>query len=232
MLASAEQSAAAYGAVRARIATVFASLSEDDLARPVPACPAWTVKDLAGHLAGNAEDVANVNLEGVASEAWTDAQVQRARERSLDELLDAWATNGATVEQLLPHAPPGPAAQLVFDTCTHEQDLHGALGRIGDRDHDQLPIALTFMAHTLDGAIRGLGLPTLELRTDHEHWVLGDGEPDVRFEGTRFDLLRGLGGRRTRDELTALVTLGSFEPFELLFAPPSPLRLPERSLGE
>ncbi len=232
MLATAQESADAYGALQARIAAVLATLDADQLRRQVPACPAWSVADLASHLVGNARDLTTGNLEGVASDAWTDAQVQRGRGRPLAELLDEWAADTASVQTLLPHAPPGPAAQLIFDTCTHEQDLHGALGTVADRDHQQLPVALSFMASTLDGLVRGLDLPTMELRTEHDQWVLGDGDPQVCLQGTRFDLLRALGGRRTREELTALVTHGSFEPFELIFTPPSPLQLPTASLGE
>jgi uncharacterized protein (TIGR03083 family) len=232
MLPTPEKSAEAYGAVRARVTATLERLTADDLARAVPACPAWTVHDLVGHFVGEARDLANGNIEGAGTDPWTDGQVQWARTRSLDELLSSWSETGPTVEAVLPHAPASPAAQLVFDVCTHEQDLAGALGTVANRDHDQLPVALGFMANLLDGYTRGVGLAAVELVTPQERWLAGDGDAGIRIEGTRFDLLRGLGGRRTRAEVDALVTLGSFEPFAVLFGEGSPIHLPERSLGE
>lgn len=232
MLPDPADCAAAYGALRRRITAVVEDLDEGDLQRPVPACPAWSVADLVGHLVGAARDVSRLDLEGVASDAWTDAQVQRARGRPVAELLAEWAVDGPATEDLLRGAPAGPASQLVFDTCTHEQDLYGALGRVGDRDHEQLPIALAFVVDALDGIVRGAGLAATELVTPQDRWLLGEGPIGVRLEGSRFDLLRALGGRRTRDELDALVTAGSFEPFEVLFAESSPIHLPAAPLGE
>jgi len=232
MLPSTQDSADAYGALHERIAAHIATLADEDLERTVPACPDWTVHDLIGHLVGEARDVASLNIEGAATDAWTDAQVQWARPLTLTELLDDWAEHGPAVAALLPHAPPASASQLVFDVCTHEQDLHGALGTIGPRDHDQMLVALGFVGHTLDELVRELGLVTIELVTASDRWVAGDGEVGMRIEGSRFDLLRATGGRRTRDELDVLVTLGSLEPIEILFAERSPLHIPEHSLGE
>ncbi len=232
MLPSTEASAAAYGELRARITTTLEPLGADDLARQVPGCPAWSIADLVGHLVGNARDVSTLNLEGAASDRWTDAQVQRAKGRPLADLLADWAADGPAAEALLVHAEPGPAAQLVFDTATHEQDLYGALGVVAAREHDQQPVAFGFITSTLDNLIRGLGLPTLELRAGDLAWVLGEGEPAVRIEGSRFEVLRSLAGRRTRAELDALVTLGDLDPYLLIFGEGSPLQIPTTSLGE
>jgi hypothetical protein len=42
---------------RERLLALGAELGAADAARPVPACPDWTVKDLYAHLAGVAADV-------------------------------------------------------------------------------------------------------------------------------------------------------------------------------
>lgn len=232
MLPDPELSAAAYGSLRSRISDILRSTTQEERRLTIPACPAWNVTDLAAHLAGNARDLVTGNLDGVASDPWTAAQIERAAGSGVDELVDEWSEDGPTVEALLANGPAAPVAQLIFDTCTHEQDLISALGRTGGRDQPEQAIGISFMASTLDSLSRGLQLPAIALESPGQSWFAGEGDAEIRMEGTLFDLLRALGGRRTADEIDALCTHGSFEPYLLIYAEPSPLRLPARSLGE
>src|SRR5262245_55864456 len=67
---------------------------------PVAACPQWTVKNTISHLAGVAADVLAGNLEGVATDPWTAAQVDARRERSLADILDEWEADDPQVEAM------------------------------------------------------------------------------------------------------------------------------------
>ena len=78
--------AALYRESRQRVGTLL--LSVDDAAPlDVPATPAWNAHEVLAHLAGVAEDFASGNTDGAPGEAWTAAQVERGRDRSVDALL-------------------------------------------------------------------------------------------------------------------------------------------------
>jgi uncharacterized protein (TIGR03083 family) len=111
------------------------SLSESQGRVNVAATPEWTVSDNFAHMAGVADDVLAGRLEGVATDPWTEAQVQARRGRSLSELLEEWESKAPAVEDLLMPMADQIDPRLVIDLWTHEQDVRGALGIPGgDRD--------------------------------------------------------------------------------------------------
>ena len=111
------------------------SLSESQGQVNVVATPEWTVSDNFAHMAGVADDVLAGRLEGVATDPWTEAQVQARRGRSLSELLEEWESKAPAVEELLMPMADQIDPRLVIDLWTHEQDVRGALGIPGgDRD--------------------------------------------------------------------------------------------------
>lgn len=65
--------------------------AQDAIARKVPACPEWTIKDVIAHLAGLAADWRAGNLAGYSGDASTARQVAERRDRSIDDLLAEWA---------------------------------------------------------------------------------------------------------------------------------------------
>lgn len=179
----------------------------------VPACPDWTVRQTVAHLAGVAQDVASANLEGVASEAWTRAQVDRLGRNSIDELLDLWGESidllVGQVAQLSQGSPELAAGQLVFDVLTHEHDIRGALGEPGSRTGDlSYEVALGFLATMLDLTFQHTGRAAMRLTTPSIGTVqLGD--PDAAtdqlvIEVSDFDALRAFGGRRSVRQLLTL----------------------------
>jgi uncharacterized protein (TIGR03083 family) len=226
--------APAYAALRARVTDLVAgALAADRTAaeRAVPACPEWRVRDVVGHLAGACEDVLAGRLDGVASEAWTEAQVSRHAEDDVTDLLRTWNTAAAELEEIVPQFPPAPAAQWVFDAVTHEQDLRGALGMPGARDSDAVGIGVTFLLHAFGGFVERAGLPSVGVRTEARSWAVGPEPAEVCFEVSEFELLRALAGRRTAEEVRALAVAGEPEPFLAFFAD-GPLRLRAVSLAE
>ena len=192
----------------------------------MPACPDWTVKDVVAHLAGACEDILAGNLDGVATDAWTGAQVERHRDATLAEVVDLWGVVGPSVEAITGAFPASAAAQWVFDATTHEQDLRGALRRPGARDADNVAIAAAFLASSLDGLVRAQGLPTLALRLDSDPaLVLGEGEAAATLRATRFAFVRAFGGRWSLDQVRGLAWDGDPEPYFAMFGavlkPPS-----------
>ncbi|MBX7435524.1 hypothetical protein JDV09_26035 [Mycobacterium sp. Y57] len=220
-LKSGADAAAAYRLIRERVDTLLRGRA-DVAERVVSACPAWTVRQTLSHLAGGAQDVASQNLDGVATEHWTRAQVDRLSNTGIDELLDLWAQAIDQVTALVDQ--PGlefPAGQLVFDALTHEHDIRGALGEPGARSADPaLAVAVAFLSTAYDQSARKAGLPVLVLTTP-EAGSLQLGDPDtvserVALSVSDFEALRAFGGRRSHRQLLALPWQG--DPTRVLAA--------------
>jgi len=227
-------SMAAYRAVRERVTGVLAGVDDGVAATtPVPACPGWTVTELAGHLCGVCVDILEGNLDGVGTAPWADAQAERFAPLGLAALLAQWNEVAPQVEALGPAFPPRPASQLVFDVTSHEHDVRGAVGVPGGRDAEALAVPLEFLAGALDARVRHEELPTLRLRAD-DGWssTAGDGSPEVELRATSFELFRSFGGRRSLDQIRALDWSADPEPYLASFFTDTPLTPPERPLVE
>ncbi len=177
---------AAYVAARARIVEMLRSVPAHDASRIVPHCPAWTVAELASHVVGAVDDILTGRLEGVTTEAWTQAQVDRLRGRSLSQLADHYEASATAFDAVLPLIPSPVNSQLVMDAVTHEHDLRHALDRAGARDSDAVEVGLGWL---LD---RGAGpQPALV-------------DALIASGCSSFDLLRTLTGRRSIGQIAAL----------------------------
>jgi uncharacterized protein (TIGR03083 family) len=152
------------------------SLVSDDVADlPVAATPAWNVHDVVAHVAGIVEDGLAGNMAGAPGEAWTAAQVERGRSKSVSELVAQWTAGSPLMEAFLSSPDGGMRWQAVADLHTHECDLRTALGR------------------------------PLEVPDEFLSWVqpiLIDGLSDV-VDAPAMEWFRGRFGRRTADEVRA-----------------------------
>jgi uncharacterized protein (TIGR03083 family) len=188
--------AAAYREIRARVTEVVRAADPSALEAIAPATPEWRVRDILAHMSGVNTDIVNGNLGGVASDAWTDAQVTTRREWAVEELLDEWETNGNVVEANA--AMLGSAAgQWVYDACTHEHDIRHALGAPGARDSEAVAIGFVWGAKVLGDGLDRQGAPGLVLETDGGGTVVGNGEPRATVRVDRFELIRAMTGRRS-----------------------------------
>jgi uncharacterized protein (TIGR03083 family) len=124
-----EQIPALYRGVRERITAFVRGLPDGADQTVVPACPAWTVHDVIAHLVGITDDAIAGRMQGVTTDPWTAAQVERGRGVPTAELLERWDRQGPMIEPGLVASP-----LAVVDAVTHEHDLYGALGRAVERD--------------------------------------------------------------------------------------------------
>lgn len=220
----------AYSATRRRVIDLVTGLSDEEVHRRVPACPDWSVRDVLAHLAGIAVDATKGELEGVGSPEWTQRQVDERKDLSLDELLAEWGEAGAQIDGALEYFPKAAASLFVGDTLTHEHDIRLPLNRPGDRDVDAIPLAVDGYVRWFGRRLRENDLPSVTVRAEGLEWVAGKTEPTVSVEApTVFDLLRGLTGRRTRDEIAAFTWSAEPEPFLDVF---SQYGMPAAPLGE
>ncbi|HEX2196557.1 MAG TPA: maleylpyruvate isomerase family mycothiol-dependent enzyme [Actinomycetota bacterium] len=227
-----------YAATRRDLAAFVSSLADDELERPVPATPEWSIRDVVAHLAGVAQCVAAGDFPreffvAIGSEAgvraineWTGRQVETRRGPRLQDLLDEWEGATAAIAPMMRGDVPWPegvipvaAHVLTTDLAVHQQDVYGAVGLVKDRDAAPIRIGFATYAAGADLRLKASGGPALRFVTERKEVVAGDGDPVATVRGTHYELFRALSGRRSPDQLRAYEWEGDPEPFLELFYP-------------
>lgn len=216
--------AAAYEETYAAVLGLLGDLDDRQLATVIPACPAWTVRELVAHLAGGAEYAVSARFPAVdvhgpwaarqaIVDAATAAQVNARRGLSLDQVLTEWAGYVRVLGRMLRGEQPFPPGSLpavpwmvVGDLAAHAQDLRGTFHRPGDRDSAGVSLGLEHYVSRLGHRITAADLPALRLRTEQRAYVAGldHGAPDATVTASPWELFRALSGRRSRSQLRAL----------------------------
>ena len=215
-----------YQRTRERVCTLLLDATPDDLARTVPACPDWTVQDLAAHLVGTPAELAAGRFpSGGDFTSWLQDIVDARRGADVASLVDEWRTLDAAIEPML----QGPAALMFGDVAVHEHDLRGALGR---PDHDALEVdaIVTFSLESLADRALNAGVGAVVVESDRGTWRSHDDDAGWTLHVEPWEAVRAVYSRRTADELRALPAEGDAEPYLALIA--AHLPLPEHSLGE
>ena len=75
------------------------------LDRIVPATPRWRAHDVLSHMVGVTDDVVHGRMDGLASNTWTQAQVDARSNISPTDLLAEWDEYAPQFEELLGAAP-------------------------------------------------------------------------------------------------------------------------------
>ncbi len=202
-----------YADVRLRISDLVRDLPEGEARTPVPGCPGWTVHDIVAHATGIVADVVSGNLDGVATDSWTQTQVEQRRDTPLTDVLDEWAKYATTFEPGLDDAPKGYSRTLTIDLVTHEHDIRGALRRPGARDSEAYVVARKGYAVTLAKVLAERGIPGLRLASDDWSFDAGD-DPAVTVRAPdSFEFFRALAGRRSRAQVLAYDWSGDPTPY-------------------
>ncbi len=186
-----------YAEGRARITELVRDLDDDALAKRVPHCPEWTVKEVVAHLTGVCADIINGRIDGVATEPWTARQVEERRDRTMAEILDEWSEFAPKCEDIA-HTFGGAEVRWLGDLTAHEHDLRTALGKPGARDSEALATVLPWFVEWLGTEHR----PALRIITrEGDDLVMGQGQPTATLRGSRFDVARALTGRRSAEQI-------------------------------
>ncbi|MBW0103131.1 maleylpyruvate isomerase N-terminal domain-containing protein [Pseudonocardia sp. KRD291] len=192
----------------------------------VPACPAWTVRDLFSHMVGLGSDVVAGDEPDDHNETWTRKQVTARADRDVASLIAEWeATAEPLREWMRAHG-----TRPLGDVTIHEQDLRGALGEPGAQDTP----ALAAMRDTFVGRFgKKLGdLPPIALVGPSWQWVSAGSVDDaaVLVRAPDFDLARAVMSRRSANQLRAWTERGDVGPYLEAFAVLG--SLPEADLTE
>ncbi|MET9731326.1 maleylpyruvate isomerase family mycothiol-dependent enzyme [Streptomyces sp. NPDC006458] len=172
------------------------TLPEEDFARPAPACPGWTVRDLLAHSSSALTRVVESRFEkdsfspaandrDIAERAgWSDQQVVDELERGMTEAGAVIARAGGVLDA------------VGLGEWVHAGDVRDALGRPGAYAGEGLPHALALLA----GVTRHKAhVPLIaDLDEADEPLLLGEpsGErPPARYIGDAPTLVRLYAGR-------------------------------------
>lgn len=193
-------------------------------ATPVPACPAWTVRDLFAHVTSVAKLSALSLGFGDDPQVTVDREIAARAGDTLSEIADEWESLLPKVEEKFAGNGPVP---LVVDVVTHEHDLRAALGP-EYRDHTAGRDAA--LSATV-AWVRYLGLvgdPGILLRSPTSQARFGG--PEIGCEVgvcDDWEMLRLLGVRRSAEQLENYPCTGDRS---LLYAVTSRYPLPEKPL--
>ncbi|MFY9480472.1 MAG: maleylpyruvate isomerase N-terminal domain-containing protein [Ilumatobacteraceae bacterium] len=185
-LLSVQQVCDAYSELRTRVSDLMRSITSEQAQTIVPHCPQWTVKDCLAHMIGVPEDVINGQMDGVATDAWTDRQVQRHARDSVEDLLTIWDANAPMFGKILPNIPQPIISQFMFDQTTHEHDIRHALSTPGARDSLAIAVAEGFLRNFVS---RNADTEVSEI---------------ANTSITGFEFVRSLSGRRTFDQISEI----------------------------
>ncbi|MBV8387032.1 MAG: maleylpyruvate isomerase family mycothiol-dependent enzyme [Acidimicrobiia bacterium] len=203
-----------YADGRQRLSDLVSSASADQHLASVPGCPEWAVRDVLAHVTGVCADVIAGNVEGVATEPWTAAQVAARKQTPVEDILTEWSEVAPQVEAVAEMFPNRTDEQWVLDLTTHEHDIRGALAQPGGRDAAGVLVGLDFaVTMGLANSFQARGLPGLRVKAADREFVVGDGAPVASLEGTPFELFRAMTGRRSAAQVRSLAWEGDPELF-------------------
>jgi uncharacterized protein (TIGR03083 family) len=225
--------AAAYQETYEHIVPILRELTPEQLETKVPFSPEWSVRDVAAHMASEAEMIVFEDIpEGIfwleesrrkerseTINAFNAQHLERRRQLGLEEILAEWdAAVPAMLEALRGERPfkspvPGQDYVAVIDLAMHSQDIRNLVGRPGDRESAGVGFALPSFGWILSQRLVDVGLPALELRYEGKSRVLGEGEPGASVAASRYELVRALANRRSTAQIRAYEWSGDAEPY-------------------
>ena len=170
------------------------TLDAADGERPVPACPAWTVREVFAHQAGVAADLLALRLEGITTEPWTARQVDERAERSLDEILDEWDADAPRLVEMLRPMEDDVDPRLVLDVWTHGQDVRHAVGRPGERSGPVVDFVVEQVRDFVEEQFTDAGLDPIRIDC-------GDGRTVAAVRVDPYEFVRAVVGRRSADQV-------------------------------
>jgi len=205
----------AYRALRERVCVIVRQADPAALDALAPATPEWRVRDVLAHMVGVNTDILTGTLDGVASDAWTAAQVATRHDWPIEQMLEEWVQSASAVEANAPILGPA-VGQWVYDACTHEHDVRQALGAPGARGSDAVVIGFEWATDRLGDLLDGPGAPGFVLHTEAGTKNIGTTEPRTGVHTSRFEIVRAMTGRRSAAQIEAYGWDGPARPEHLV----------------
>lgn len=194
-----------YPDTRSKAIDLFRSLSAEEAGKVVPLNPDWRVTDVAAHVCGIVDDVLHGNVEGLGSDAWTAAQVDKRADMSLAAICDEWESYTDRVDAMVA-ANPYFGVRITGDLIIHIHDVQHALGHEIDRCDLATRVAADRYAPTLqERAMEQMQLGIALELTDGDTYPAPQGATSTSgLRCSSYDFLRSVTGRRSRQQVEAL----------------------------
>jgi uncharacterized protein (TIGR03083 family) len=194
--------AVVYRETREHLLDLASTLDDAQAALPVPALPRWTIKDAYAHLAGLCADILDDRMEDAGSPASNARELAERAGKTLAEVVAEWADRGPELDEWIEEREEAPMF-VVYDVWTHEQDILGALGLMGERDSELLQDLAAAALTAFSDRFTAEDAPALQVIGDEVECILGEGEPQATLNIDDYELMRILFGRRSLDQIRA-----------------------------
>ena len=204
---------ALYETIRADFVAMLRTLRVDQLEGRVAATPEWRVRDVVAHLAGLTEDLNRAYFGDGDPDAWTQVQVDRLRDSSLEEIIQAWDQEAPAFEEGLQLFGYQVGNHFVGDLFIHVTDVRSALGLAVDRESVAMWTTLDWYLDALDVSLREHGDGALEAMTVPEQRVVGTGTVVATVAAPAFEIARACAGRRSAGQIAAFAWTGDASKF-------------------
>lgn len=203
--------AALYEETRLRLLDLVRSLDDEQLAVIVPATPAWAVPDVLAHVIGINADLRVGKIGPGDQDAWTAAQVEHRRGRSVEELAAEWDAEAPVFEAGLRAFGYEMGSHFLGDLLQHLSDVRHALGLPRIPDDDTLLVALDFYLDSFHQTLVEAGIGAVRVDAGGDEWTLGAGEVVAGWTTDRFECFRALGGRRDEAQIRQAAWTGEVD---------------------
>ena len=200
-----------YRSGRERQLALGRSLGEEQAELTVAATPEWSVRDNFAHMAGVAADLLAGRVEGVATDPWTQAQVDARSQWPLGRILDELEELGPAMDEVIAAFGDGMDPRLFLDQWTHEQDIRGTVGVPGGMDARVVSWGAGVVVPGWMLSVARAGLPGLRVECGDAVYS-SDDDPAITLRVEPFEAIRIVTGRRSAAQMGALGWSGTDSP--------------------
>lgn len=205
---------AAYAATRDELVEQLRTLTPEQAATMVPACPGWSAKDVVAHVAGLVADLLAGKRPPIGEPEMTARQVAERADLSLGEVCDEWQNNAAGIRELMTEIPML-GMGLTADLTVHQGDIAEVVSAISPPPSAAVSVSCQRYVPLLQERVAERSDIALNVTLDGHMWEASAGATVVSLTGTRVDFVRALTGRRTRAEVEQTLTWSS-DPIAIL----------------
>ncbi|MFC9089356.1 maleylpyruvate isomerase family mycothiol-dependent enzyme [Nocardiopsis dassonvillei] len=191
-----------YTSCQERMLALADDLSAEQLATPVPALPAWTVRQTYAHLAGLCADVPAERVTPPADDAVTARQVAEREHLDIAALCAAWRADTPALLEVFATRTRARYSLPAIDVWHHENDVRGALGMPAQPEHADELAAFVLGATARAWSPELPGVRVAAADTGQE-WAFGE-RADLEWSATAFELVRAATGRRSAAQIRAM----------------------------